>query len=43
MQNKKLTERIRALGKLTPSESKIADYFHTQLLESGVRKHDQYQ
>jgi len=27
MQNKELTERIRALGKLTPSESKIADYF----------------
>ena len=27
MQNNKLIERIRALGKLTPSEAKIADYF----------------
>jgi len=27
MQNKELAERIRALGKLTPSEVKIADYF----------------
>ena len=26
-QTKKLTQRIRALGKLTPSEAKIADYF----------------
>jgi DNA-binding MurR/RpiR family transcriptional regulator len=27
IQNQKLTQRIRALGKLTPSEAKIADYF----------------
>lgn len=27
MQTNELTERIRALGKLTPSEAKIADYF----------------
>ena len=27
MQTKELTQRIRALGKLTPSEAKIADYF----------------
>jgi DNA-binding MurR/RpiR family transcriptional regulator len=27
MQNSELIERIRALGKLTPSEAKIADYF----------------